>query len=232
MSVYVAPRTKPLYKFVARLINGEAPSKDAVRKSTLRYLAARFKAGGRTRYRLLTLPSSWWIAEKELLALRGTMIETRGWCSWHLTIHGCERDRKLFDLAGMRIPKQNGTRSLKHGFMEELECQVLSNGKDVVLFHADIFDYMAVAEKRYDIVWLDTTTPITHLYKGLAELPRVLAPSATVILNVMKGRENIPINGDRHEHIVDYLCSVASLQYLRCDEYKDTTPMMQFLFTT
>jgi hypothetical protein len=217
-----------IYNFVTASRTGGTPEKDVVRTETCRMAHDYFTERGAKLVRCLTLPSAWWKFERQLKKLffkSGSKIRTTFTC--------VERDWNLFCLASIKIPIRN--KPLRQTHDEGLNCQVVTNGSDCNIIHADIFEYMGSDPwKKFNFIWLDTQSPITSFDLKLHTVAGVLDYSKPrmICITVLKARESRKLEQDRVKYITELLSRhIPGIELFRSFEYMDSSPMLHLIFT-
>lgn len=219
---------KPIYDFFKRSKNGDCVKKDIARTELITFTHSYFNKHGYKKVRGLTLPGIWFMFEKELLrASWNGSRETR----ITYTFHCCEIDYKLFKIAAAKMPSSNkGIRANRHN--NELNRSVITNGNNVCLFYADIFEFVKVTDKKFDFIWLDITSTTASTAPKLHLFERVLNDRCVFAITLLKARDHVKLPQER----VTYLCSMMEKMNFGLDmkaEYQDTvgSPMLQLVFS-
>jgi hypothetical protein len=208
---------------------GGRQEKEKIRHLTSSTLCEYFLKHEFKRVRFLTLPGVWWHFEKKV-SERFRGIRT------HFT--GCEINRKFFELSVLKMPHSN--KNVKVKWTDELECEIVTNGNNCILFHSDVFNVIEKIERSYECIWLDLSSPISEeLIRKikLVEL-RLNERAASFILTVLGAREgdfatqdNIKKYGSRSKYIVDGIESMLpDFKLLYQWEYRDISPMVHTIF--
>lgn len=225
-----------LKNFVARTKTVTDLQKDKTRAETVRFICDYFTSKQQRFIQFLTLPSAWWRFENaivnrfEHLKERGK-IEARP----HVRFIGCERDWKIFQLAAVHI-KTYRSEPIRVKRDEKLNCQLVSNGHNTVLYHTDVFDYIDSAQERkvendhkVDCMWLDFTCAITSVDERLSCVDKLLNPEAILVITLLKARESRPLPLPRIEYVTSLL-EPLGLELINVTEYKDGSPMLHLIY--
>ncbi len=183
--------------------------------------------------RLLTLPGAWWHFERQV----GVIPKHSRFSHFSLTC--CERDRIVFNNAALRLPR--GKRGIKIGWMKELNnAKVVTNRNDIVLINCNIADFMAITERKYDVVWLDFCGPIhDNVMDSIATTKRVVRTPGLLAITFMKGRETPFYTDLIHQNpngragmITNQIKEMVNpeIEQVYISEYKDTTEMIHMIF--
>lgn len=214
---------KGIYEFAKRSKVNNTPEKDKIRNLTISYIHNFYIDNQISRARFLTLPSAWWRFEK--------LITERFYNFWHFRVKpsfvGCERDWNLFSMASVRMPKSN--KILKQALNNEMNCQVVANGSNYVLFNTDIFNFMAHTDKKFNCIWIDTQTPVSYILDKLPLINKVIMDQSLFILTVLKGREHIQLPTDRIECVTNAISDLG-FTLAHSWEYFDTSPMLHLIY--
>lgn len=237
-----------VYKLHQRQKRMECPEKDKARRVLLTFIWKFLQDHPRKNVSLLTLPGVGWVFERQLMKdvfqLRDHWDRTKDKRRNHyqrgtirrrnplqVFITACERDWDTFCLSSLLMPVKNApglTRPLKQTFSESLNCQVMK-GDSISIINTDIFEFCRVcSDRRFDIIWLDTHSPIDYVEKKLQFAVDRLKPNkpTMLILTVLACRERKRIP-NRVEYIKSLLPEFALEHHLF---YGDTSPMLQLIF--
>lgn len=229
---------KPTLKgFVARTKNKETPQKDKIRRETVKFICQELMSRGVNEFSFLTLPSAWWRFEINMSQeMFRVAREVDANCELpYIRFVGCEREWALFQLGCAYMPtyKHSVLKVKRH---DELNCQVVTNSYDYLFFNCDIFEYIRVikdrkkeGDRKFDCIWLDTTTSVSHIGEKLTYLENVIKDGTIVVLTVIKGREHKKLPAPREEYISGLLKPIG-LELINCFEYNDTTPMLHLIY--
>ena len=179
----------------------------------------------------LTLPGAWFHFEKLLLRIKGNRLKFKCF----------ERNKDLFKLCCFRIPKTNKPLKVKHN--KEMDCQVVTNGKNMVIFNCDVLEYLKVTDQIFNFVWLDLCSPIS--LKILDSLKYVVDrmdhDKAIFAINLLAAREQFDIlhamkkmKMNREEFIIENMKSILEpkLKFSYYSKYQDQSPMIQVVFSS
>lgn len=223
-----------IYKFLDNSKKELTPEKDRIRSWTITSIHEFFleiyptlskKDRSSKRIKFLTLPGAWWISEKQ--------ASKKFWkFNPHMNTHftGCEKDLKIFNLAAaqMKSSRHYGLRANRYN--KELDCQVITNGDDRIIINTDIFKYMEITDKKFDVIWIDGNSIITSIDRKLKAVANVAKDDCVFVLTMLKGRENGKLPIQRNEYV-----SAIMYQYgfnlEKTWEYFDSSPMVQYIFT-
>lgn len=227
---------KNLKGFVKRTKEKTTSEKDKLRIETVKFICDYFTSKGVTSLNFLTLPSAWWRFEKYIITrfrVAAKIDPTK--INPYIKFIGCENDWVLYKLGCMWMPRTDIS-VMKVKTNNELNCQVVTNGYSHVFFNCDIFQYMQLIkdhkvkdDRKFDCIWLDTTTVITYIADKLQYLSNVLKDDSIVILTVIKGRETVKLPMERVEYI-NSLMAPLGLVLIKKHEYKDSSPMLQLMY--
>jgi len=216
-----------------KMSTGLTPNKDTIRSNTIHEILNFITSNGITRQRFLTLPSAFWKFEKEIYS----KLKQLEYSNCKFT--ACERDYQVFKIAATRMMRGNYTWQVK--WIDDLECEMVTNGKTCKLFNIDVFKFLEGTDSNrltkypdsvkesYNIIWLDTMSPVSYL---IDKLPSVLnytpnGPSM-IIITVLKGREHKSISGTRTEVISKCF---PGYNLVKSWEYMDSCPMLQLMYS-
>ena len=208
---------------------GGRQEKENIRHLTSSTLCEYFMGHGLKRVRFLTLPGVWWHFEKKVSErFRGI----------HTNFTGCEINRKFFKLSVLKMPRSN--KNIKVKWSDDLECELVTNGRNCIFFNSDIFNVIEKIEKRYECIWLDLTSPVSEeLIKKIRLVEsRLNERVASLVLTVLGAREGdfathdkIREYGSRSKYIVTGIESMLpDFKLLYQWKYRDISPMVHTIF--
>lgn len=211
--------------FVQRTYMKATPEKDEVRQETINSILEYFTKKKAQEINFLTLPCSPWRFEK-YISKRIRRHSELGTSRIHFT--GCERDWKVYQAGCLWIAQSSNQDGVRTESSPELNCQVTSN-QDYAFLHCDIFDYAEKIKKKFQCVWLDTTTTIAVIDDRLKHIDNVVEKGSMVILTIMAAREHRKLPMDRMDYIAS-LVDPLGLRLVKQWEYQDSVPMLQQIY--
>lgn len=223
--------------FVKRTKEKDTPQKDVVRRETVKFICDHFIKLKKDSLQFLTLPSAWWRFEGYITTRfkEAFRRDPENVVDPYIRFIGCERDWTLFSLGCIHMPTTSRS-YIKVKTHEALDCQIVTNSYNYVFFNCDIFEYMRIIEDRkevddrkFDCIWLDTTTAISHIDDKLQHISRVMKDDCVVVLTVLKAREHKKIPLPRLEYI-ESLMKPQGLELIRKFEYMDSSPMLHLIY--
>ena len=136
------------------------------------------------------------------------------------------------------MPKSN--KGLKFKWNDELNCQLITNGNNCLLFNTDIFNLLKKINRKYECIWLDLPCPISNeLIEKIRNIHiRLNDKCSSFILTVLGAREtdfitrdNIKKYGSRLNYITRSIEEILSdFKLLYQWQYNDSSPMIHSIF--
>ena len=187
----------------------EKTNKHEARKILISYAIKFFTENYKKYITIVTLPSSLWIFEKSLVTkLRKELkdIYNKFVCF--------EKDPDFYEMRASNMPRSDRDFIKRHNKI--LNCNVLSNGRNFVLYNIDVFDYInknisldISQEYKYDFIFLNFKSLSADFKHNLPFIKEVLHDKALLCICFVKGRvesnfEEELGNGFKLSHRFDY----------------------------
>lgn len=184
--------------------------------------------------RILTMPGSRWIFERQLLALREGPGWSRSASSGGTFFTSVESDRAIYfsactTMPGVESNRRSRVRSLKKNPFAEFGV-----GNDfAAFFFTDVESLMAYAIDCWyplDAAWLDFTGPMTPQRLSLLRQFYKKCVRKILVVTMLKGRESKSATRSLKDHASRgrWLSDNLSGEILHDIEYFDTSAMVQF----
>lgn len=207
---YLVKRLSPngLRAFLARTRNGD-PEKARVRENVAAII------GGSGARKVASLPGPWWHFERVLERFARAIGNNQ------VSVFGYERNRRVFDLASMRMKRTNVGIKSKVSFGGH---PMVTNGKDRVLINADISEITdRQMPARLDAFWFDFCSPLSWRIGNTLKAWCSTLPSGGIwAVTIMAAREREGAPQDRVAQIEE-LCGSRSVYVER---YRWGAPML------
>jgi hypothetical protein len=190
-----------------------------MRETAYNYAKDMIDNSGKSEFKMLTLPSTAWEFEKDILNYAFEHDKT-------IVLHAFEYDWDIFvkikaflnQPVGQDRPLNNNTthwRTKKNIY----NCSA-------VVHNTEVFEYLQKTNIMFDYMWLDLMSPVDMIRKKVIHASNRLHENGILILSFTKGREKFGI-ADR----VGYICEgLPDMIYIEDIEYCDTSPMVNVIF--
>lgn len=217
MSVHLLP-------FAASLNSETRTGKIDTRAKVLKLLLDYIDASPEKRFKIMTLPSVYWIFES---ALFQHLVKKYN-ASKAVTLHSFERDWDLFCLAALQIPKSysNGIQQVMEERLNYQKVKSAYVNNYINIHNTDVFNYLEHTDNEFDFMWLDLTSPIDVVQDQIIHAQYKLSEHGLLVLSFSKGREKRTKITDRVQFVVDRL---PSMELIELFEYRDTVTMVNLV---